>query len=39
MVEAAREEAQKLVAKDSELKNHRAIAEIIERKTKDIHFE
>ena len=39
MVEAAREEAQKLVAKDSELKDHRAIAEIIERKTKDIHFE
>jgi ATP-dependent DNA helicase RecG len=39
LVEAAREEAQKLVAKDSELKNHPAIAEIIERKTKDIHFE
>jgi ATP-dependent DNA helicase RecG len=39
MVEAARQEAQSIVAKDNELKNYPAIKEIIERKTKDIHFE
>jgi hypothetical protein len=39
MVEAARAEAQKIVAQDSELKRYPAIKEIIERKTKSIHFE
>jgi len=39
MVEAARQEAQEIVAKDSTLKNHPVIKEIIERKTKGIHFE
>jgi ATP-dependent DNA helicase RecG len=39
MVEAAREEAKEIVEKDSELKDHPTIAEIIDRKTKDIHFE
>ena len=39
MVEAARKEAQKIVAKDSELKNYPIIKEIIKRKTKEIHFE
>jgi ATP-dependent DNA helicase RecG len=39
MVEAARDEAKVLVEKDNTLKNHPAIAEIIERRTKDIHFE
>ena len=39
MVEAAREEARAIVEKDNTLKDYPAIKEIIERKTKDIHFE
>ncbi|MFQ5662024.1 MAG: ATP-dependent DNA helicase RecG [Candidatus Paceibacteria bacterium] len=39
MVEAAREEAQNIIEKDSELKTHPEIKEIIKRKTQDIHFE
>ena len=39
MVEAARDEAQRIVEKDSNLKDYPAIKEIIERRTKDIHFE
>lgn len=39
MVEAAREEAKEITEKDSELKNHPEIKEIIKRKTQDIHFE
>lgn len=39
MVEAARQEAREIVAQDGELKNYPAIKEIIERKTKNIHFE
>ena len=39
MVEAAREEAKKIVEKDNELKKYPAIKEIQERKTQKIHFE
>lgn len=39
MVEVARDEAREIVEKDSELKNHPAIKEIIKRRAKDIHFE
>src|SRR3989344_3976085 len=39
MVEAAREEAKKIVEKDNELKKYPTIKEIQERKTQKIHFE